>query len=74
MDDNVREEPSFNLQELFEITPRVRGPKITVAADGSILAFLQGGRLMRRSEDAGKTWGSVQELEADGCNAVVDRN
>ena len=74
MDDNTCEEPFFDLQELFEITPRVRGPKITVAADGSILAFLQGGCLMRRSEDSGETWGSVQELEAGECNAVVDRH
>ncbi len=67
-------EPFFDMQELFDINPTIRGPKITVAADGSILAFLQGGRLMRRSEDGGKQWSAVQEMEVGECNVVVDRN
>lgn len=74
MNKATQQEPFFDLQKLFEIDPKIRGPKITVAADGSILAFLQGGSLMRRSEDGESRWSAVQELEANGSNVVVDKS
>ncbi|MBL7133640.1 MAG: exo-alpha-sialidase [Phycisphaerae bacterium] len=63
-------EPVLEVQDLFK---SVRGPKITVATDGSVLAFAKSGRLLRRSEDAGKTWGKIQEIGASG-SAIVDDN
>ena len=74
MDEQAHEEPFFDLQELFEIRAGKRIPKLIAAADGSILACVRGGGAMRRSEDAGATWGEVVELESAGCNAVVDQN
>lgn len=64
-------EPFFEMQELFE---SVRIPKIVVAKDGTVLAFANSCRLLRRSEDGGETWSPVQELpkKASG-NAIVDR-
>ncbi len=67
------QEPFLESRELFEISPKSRLPKIAVAADGSVLAFMQSCSMLRRSEDAGATWGPVQELEASGCNVVVDQ-
>lgn len=64
-------EPFFEMQDLFE---SVRIPKIVVAKDGTVLAFANSCRLLRRSEDGGETWSPVQELpkKASG-NAIVDR-
>ena len=59
-------------QNLFE---SVRIPNIVVAADGSVLAFAQSGRVVRRSEDAGGTWGPAEEVGPDaGGSAIVDEN
>jgi len=64
--------PLFDVQELYE---SVRIPNITVAADGSVLAFAKAGRILRRSEDGGKTWSPVQEVGDDaGGSAIVDEN
>lgn len=58
------------LQDLFR---GVRGPKIVVAADGSVLAFAAGCRLLRRSEDHGITWSEpVTAAPEGGANVVVD--
>jgi len=60
----------LEIQKLFE---SVRIPCITVATDGSILAFANSGRLLRRSEDRGATWGPVQQVGTDaGGSAIVD--
>ncbi len=61
-------EPVFEVQDLFK---SVRGPKITVGADGSVLAFAKSGRLLRRSEDAGKTWGKTQTVGNDSSGSVI---
>ena len=59
-------------QDLFESE---RIPNILVAADGSVLAFAGSGRMLRRSEDAGKTWSRIQEVGHDaGGSAIVDDN
>ena len=64
--------PVFEMQELFEKT---RILNIVVATDGSVLAFTNDGRLLRRSEDAGNTWSPIQEVGHDaGGSAVVDEN
>jgi len=62
--------PVFDVQDLFE---SVRIPNVTVAADGTVLAFARSGRVLRRSEDGGKTWSPVQEVGSDaGGSAIVD--
>ena len=73
-DEQPEQEPFFEMQELFDSSNRQRIPKITVAADGSILAFTQQCGRMRRSADQGETWGPVQELQSGGANVIVDRN
>ena len=65
-------EPIFELQDLFE---SVRIPNIVVAADGTVLAFAQSGRVLRRSEDGGKNWEPIREVGPDsGGSAIVDDN
>ncbi|MBN2328706.1 MAG: exo-alpha-sialidase, partial [Candidatus Omnitrophica bacterium] len=44
---------SLFMTDLFE---NVRLPGITVTQDGTLLAFAEGCRLLRRSEDRGKSW------------------
>ena len=69
--DQPPQQTSCEIQELFR---SLRIPKIIVAADGSVLAFAKSCRLLRRSEDQGKTWSAAGEVakEASG-NAIVDR-
>ena len=65
-----KEQPFLELQDLFE---SVRIPNITVATDGTVLAFAGTGRLLRRSEDCGKTWSSVQRVDQNASgSAIVD--
>ncbi len=67
--------PFFEMQELFDSNSREkRIPKITVATDGSILAFAGSSGRLRRSEDSGVSWGPVQEMESSGANVVVDKS
>ncbi len=62
--------PVFEMQELFKGT---RILNVVVATDESVLAFTNDGRLLRRSEDAGKSWSPIQEVGHDaGGSAVVD--
>ena len=62
--------PIFEMIDLFE---SARIPNITVATDGTILAFAKSGRLLRRSEDKGKSWSPVQEIAPDAAgSAIVD--
>jgi len=62
--------PLFEVRDLFE---SVRIPNVTVATDGTVLAFARSGRLLRRSEDGGETWSPVQEVGHDaGGSAIVD--
>jgi len=69
---NAEPPPDLYMQHLFS---DIRLPKIVVAEDGSLLAFANGGRLMRRSEDRGETWSEARELGLEGRgNVVVDRN
>ncbi|MHC4643639.1 MAG: sialidase family protein, partial [Planctomycetota bacterium] len=64
--------PFFEIQDLFE---SMRIPNIVVATDGTVLAFAKSGRILRRSEDGGKSWGPIQEVGRDaGGSAIVDEN
>ncbi|UCF17820.1 MAG: exo-alpha-sialidase [Phycisphaerales bacterium] len=64
--------PFFEVQDLFE---SVRIPNITVATDGTVLAFAKSGRLLRRSEDGGRSWEPAREVGHDaGGSAIVDEN
>lgn len=60
----------LHMQDLFE---NVRGPKIVVAKDGSVLAFAQDCRILRRSRDHGQSWSPQETVNPDGSgNAIVD--
>ena len=64
--------PVFSMQDLYE---SARIPNIVVATDGTVLAFGRSARLLRRSEDGGKTWTPAQEVGHDaGGSAIVDEN
>jgi len=67
---DIEATPVFAVQDLFE---SVRIPNIAMATDGTVLAFAKSGRLLRRSEDGGKTFSPVQEVGYDaGGSAIVD--
>jgi sialidase-1 len=69
---NADKLPLFEMQELFE---SVRIPHIIVARDGSVLAFARSCRLIRRSENHGRTWSTVREVGPDVTgSAIVDDN
>lgn len=51
--------PIFEVQDLFS---SVRIPNIVVATDGTVLAFAKSGRILRRSENGGRSWGLIQEV------------
>ena len=62
--------PAFEIQDLFTA---VRIPNIVVTPDGTVLAFAQSGRLVRRSADGGRTWRPAREVGPDaGGSALVD--
>jgi len=68
--DKGAEQPIFEMQVLFK---SVRGPKIIVAKDGTVLAFAGGCRQIRRSEDQGKTWSPAETVGPDAKgNVIVD--
>ena len=67
----------FEVQDLFESEQdrQVRIPKIVVAADGTVLAFADSCRQLRRSKDGGKTWSPIHKVSPDiSGNAIVDEN
>lgn len=67
-----QEKPFFEVQDLYE-GAKNRIPNVVVAADGSVLAFAHSGRVLRRSEDGGKTFSPAQEVGSDaGGSAIVD--
>ena len=50
-----------------------RIPKLVTAPDGSLLAFADGCRLLRRSDDQGKNWSDQETVNPEGrAGAVVD--
>lgn len=58
---------------MLTLYDKLRMPKIVVATDGSILAFADGCKLLRRSEDQGETWTEAVEVNPEGnANAIVD--
>ncbi len=67
-------EPLLEVQDLYEGAEN-RIPNVVVTADGSVLAFARSGRLLRRSEDRGKTFEPAREVGHDaGGSAIVDLN
>lgn len=62
---------SFNVQVLFE---KVRIPKVTLAADGTILAFANNCKLYRYSSDGGETWTDTEQLKSELGNVILDEN
>jgi sialidase-1 len=73
----VKEIATYELDDLYESEPdqQIRIPKIVVARDGTVLAFANSCRYLRRSEDSGVTWRPVQEVGTDASgSATVDEN
>jgi len=60
--------PFFEVQDLFE---SVRIPNVVVAIDGTVLAFARSGRLLRRSENRGKSFNPVQEVGHDAAGSAI---
>jgi sialidase-1 len=70
----AQEKPFFEVQDLYKGKEN-RIPNIVVATDGSVLALARAGRLLRRSEDGGKTFSPAQEVGHDaGGSAIIDTN
>ncbi len=70
--DESCETDKLYMKDLFEDE---RIPKIIVTQDGSVLAFAEGCRLMRRSEDLGKTWSQQKTVNPDGRgNVLIDES
>jgi sialidase-1 len=63
--------PSLDVQVLFN---NIRIPKITIAADGAVLAFADNCRLYRHSVDGGYTWNETEELPSVLGNVILDEN
>ena len=64
------EKPFFEVEDLFE---GVRIPNVVVTNEGTVLAFADKGRLVRRSTDGGETFGPAQTVGKDaGGSAIVD--
>jgi len=64
--------PLFDMKDIF---PSTRIPDISVAKDGTVMAFAASGRVLRRSEDGGKTFSPVQVVGNDaGGSSIVDAN
>jgi sialidase-1 len=68
------ESPFFHTQILYksEKDNSARGPQITIAPDGTILAFGRWCSVIRRSKDKGKTWSPEERLGFKGNNVFVD--
>ena len=69
----AEEKPFFEVQDLYE-GKQYRIPNVVVATDGSVLAFAQMGRALRRSEDGGKTFSPLQKVGDNAGSAIVDTN
>jgi len=66
------EKPFFEMEDIFS---SVRIPNIAVTTDGTVLAFARSGRILRRSEDHGRSWGPVRQVGPDAAgSAIVDEN
>ena len=63
--------PFFEIKDLFGAK---RIPKITVAKDGTVLAFTSSCRVYRRSTDSGRTWDEARQAAPKaGGNVIVDQ-
>ncbi len=69
-------EPLFEKQVVFEGDNRVREPYLAVAVDGTVLAMRNYDKLLRRSEDGGRTWSDPVEAPFGflDTNMIVDEN
>ncbi len=69
--------PVFDQQVVFsDEGGRVREPYLAIAVDGTLLAVRSYIGKLRRSEDAGKTWGKIQDIDIRilDSNLIVDEN
>lgn len=70
-------EPVFGKQVVFsDEGGTVREPYLAIAVDGTLLAVRSYIGKLRRSEDAGKTWGEIQDIDIRilDSNLIVDEN
>lgn len=70
--------PVFDRQFVFEDEEgvRVREPYLAIGVDGTLLAVRNSKGYLRRSEDAGKNWGDIIEVDIShsDSNLIVDEN
>lgn len=69
--------PAFAKQVVFsDEKGRVREPYLAIGTDGTLLAVRSYIGKLRRSEDAGKTWGEIQDIDIRilDSNLIVDEN
>lgn len=67
-------EPFLEIKTLFDESPPVREPYLTVTADGAVLAIRNYVGHMRRSTDGGETWSDIIEvpIRHSDSNIIVD--
>ena len=68
----VAEEVTASYGKIETLYNKVRIPKMLVAKDGTVLAFGNNGRELRRSMDNGKTWSEPDHVDKRVGSAVVD--
>jgi len=81
VNDILHQKAFFHTQTLYKLDEdgkkQIRIPSITIAPDGTVLAFAGNCSLLRRSSDKGKTWSAEKEIvpgmNLDG-NVIVDKN
>ena len=66
--------PAFSKQVVFDGDNRVREPYLAIGVDGTLLAVRSYTGKLRRSKDAGKTWGEIQDIDIRilDSNLIVD--
>ncbi len=66
--------PFMEKQVVFAGDDKVREPYLGVALDGSVLIMRNYAKLLRRSEDGGRTWGEIKEVPFGflDSNFIVD--
>jgi sialidase-1 len=69
-------EPLFETQTVFEGDSSVREPYLAVGVEGTVLIQRNYARLLRRSEDGGRTWSESVEVPFGfmDSNMIVDEN
>ncbi|MDR2755239.1 MAG: glycoside hydrolase [Planctomycetaceae bacterium] len=66
----VKEKPVFEIIDLFD-QKEVRIPNVVVTPKGTVIAGANNGHLIRTSNDQGKTWSELLQLQFRGSGSLV---